>query len=134
MPKKEALRREVTIQVRFIAFLLIVVSIVCGIFAAVKSAQVRRLQAEAAEVQTLVLEAKAKSEELQRRLAFTETDEYIAQEARQRFGYMEEGEIRFVLEGSAAANAPQPLIVQTPTPAPSPTPEETNAPVSTVAP
>ena len=47
-----------------------------------------------------MLEAYTENEELQERLAFTATDEYIEQEARSRFGYMKDGEIRFILEES----------------------------------
>lgn len=88
----------VKIEPKFIIILLVLLSLVFGIAFAVQSAQVRRLNAQADEIQLKVLEAYAKTEELERRLEFMSTDAYVEQEARRRFGYMESDEIRMVLE------------------------------------
>ncbi len=134
MAKKEFMRREITLRIRLLVFMLIMLSVFFAILAAVRSSQVKRLKAESTQIHEQIKEAQAKAEELKNRLAFAETDDYIAQEARQRFGYMVDGEIRFVLEDSPAANAPRPLIVIAPTPDPSPSPTPTPEPVQVIGP
>lgn len=134
LAKTEFMRREITLRIRFLIFILLVLVIFFAVISAVRSSQLKRLKAESTQVHEDIKVAQAKIEEMQNRLAFTETDDYIAQEARQRFGYMEDGEIRFVLEDSAAANAPKPLIVIAPTPEPSPSPTPTPEPVQVIGP
>lgn len=102
--RKEPMRRLVSLSPRFIIFVLLLLTVVFGILMSIKSAQVKRLSAEAEAIQIKVLEAYALVEELERRLAFTDTDDFIRQEARSRFGYMEEGEIRFVVQDDPDEN------------------------------
>ncbi len=86
------------VRPKFIVFVLVILTLFFGAAFMMQNAQVRKLNAEIADIQDLVLEAYSEVEELERRLAFTATDEYVEQEARRRFGYLNEGEIRFVLE------------------------------------
>jgi|GEM_PF-2505116 len=96
---RDPLRRMVTVRPRAFFFLALLLLMIFGIALSIQSAQVRRLSAEKEAVQREVLEAEELASELARKLAFTATDEYVEQEARRRFGYMQEGEIRFVVEG-----------------------------------
>ncbi|MCL1963743.1 MAG: septum formation initiator family protein [Firmicutes bacterium] len=96
---KEPMRQIVTVQPKFLLFVALVLALIFGIAFSIASSQVRRMNEKAEAVQRQVVEAKAYVEELERRLAFAATDEYVAQEARRRFGYMEEGEIRFIVDG-----------------------------------
>ncbi len=102
-PKKDSvLNKMVYVRPRFVLIVLAALTIFFGVAYIVQSAQVRRLNKEAAEVQALVVAAQDKTKELERRLEFSNTDEYVEQEARRRFGYLGPGEIRFMFEETAA--------------------------------
>lgn len=95
----EPMRRMITVHPKFLIFVTLALALVFGVAFSIQTAQVRRMHQEVDGIRRQVADAKAAAEELERKLAFTATDEYVAQEARRRFGYMEEGEIRFVVDG-----------------------------------
>lgn len=94
------MRDKIFIRARLIVFLSAVFLLAFFLMLAIQSGKIRRLTAQVAAVETEVLDVYARTEALERQLAFTATDEYVAQEARRRFGYLSDGEIRFVLEGT----------------------------------
>lgn len=100
------LRRTIAVRPKFIAFIALSLALVFGIAYSVQSARTRRLRAERSDVQVSVLDAYEYAQELEMRLAFTATDEYIEQEARERFGYMAENETRYILEPSYSSTKP----------------------------
>lgn len=100
----EFLRRTITVRPKFVMILAISLTLIFGVSYSVQSARTRRLHVEKQEVQEAVRNANEYAQELERRLSFTATDEYVEQEARQRFGYMAEGEMRFVLDKSYYTN------------------------------
>ncbi|HIQ64036.1 MAG: septum formation initiator family protein [Christensenellales bacterium] len=109
MPAKETLRRQVTVRPKFLLVVLLPLALIFLIAAVVQRGQISRLRTELEEVRVEVQDAYSQMEELERRLSFTETDEYIEQEARRRFGLINPGEVRFVIEeGTPDASAAQP--------------------------
>jgi len=103
---RDWLNKRVIVKPRFLLIVTLVMAVAVSIALSVKSARIRKLDEEVREIQQLVLEANAHAEELERRLEFTATDAYIEQEARRRFGYMADGEIRFVMEGAEETDMP----------------------------
>lgn len=75
-----------------------VLGIVCVFFLAMMagSARIRTLSTELEQKKADVKEALLEVSEKERLLQFSGTDEYIEQQARLRFGYINEGEIRFL--------------------------------------
>lgn len=109
MPAKETLRRQVTVRPKFLLVVLLPLALIFLIAAVVQRGQISHLRTELEEVRVEVQDAYSQMEELERRLSFTETDEYIEQEARRRFGLINPGEVRFVIEeGTPDASAAQP--------------------------
>lgn len=98
--QKEFMRREVFIRYRLIFSLTVFLTIAFLLMLSVQTSRVRRLTAEAEQAQAELHAAQGRTQELERHLAFQDTDEYVAREARRRFGYLEPGETRFVLEGT----------------------------------
>lgn len=96
--KKDALRRVVTIRPLHVFAVLIPLLLIFGISCVSLNARTQALKAEVEALKADVLDAYALTEELEARLRFTETDDYIMQEARRRFGYLAPGETRYVLE------------------------------------
>lgn len=98
--QKEPMRREVFVRLRLLVFLTTVFAMSFLIMLAVQSAHFRRALELVDDAQAQVHEMNAKKDELERHYAFTETDAYVAQEARRRFGYLAEGERRYMIEGT----------------------------------
>ena len=65
----------------------------------VQSAGLRRTERQVAGAQERVHAANGRTAELERLLVFTQTYEYVAQEARRRFGYMDPDERRYSMDG-----------------------------------
>lgn len=66
------------------------------------SARLREVQGELVEVQRQLAAAVDEVGELERQLAFSTTDAFFEQQARERFGYMMPDETRFVPDESYA--------------------------------
>ena len=98
------LNKKVQVRTRFLLLLAIpAILLVCAIFKA--NARIDEMQQQIDRAQEQVLAAYAANEELQRKLEFMDTDEYIEQEARKRYNLLGENEIRLVL-GSETATTP----------------------------
>lgn len=90
------LNKKIQVRPRFLLLLAIpALLLVLAIFKAV--ARIDELQEQVDRAQEQVLAAYSETEELQRKLEFMDTDEYIEQEARKRYNLLGEREIRFVL-------------------------------------
>lgn len=90
------LNKKIQVRPRFLLLLAIpVLLLVLAIFKA--DARIDELQEQVDRAQEQVLAAYSETEELQRKLEFMDTDEYIEQEARKRYNLLGDREIRFVL-------------------------------------
>lgn len=90
------LNKKIQVRPRFLLLLAIpALLLVLAIFKA--DARIDELQEQVDRAQEQVLAAYSETEELQRKLEFMDTDEYIEQEARKRYNLLGEREIRFVL-------------------------------------
>lgn len=90
------LNKKIQVRPRFLLVLAIpALLLVLAIFKA--DARIDELQEQVDRAQEQVLAAYSETEELQRKLEFMDTDEYIEQEARKRYNLLGEREIRFVL-------------------------------------
>lgn len=90
------LNKKIQVRPRFLLLLAIpALLLVLAIFKA--DARIDELQEQVDRAQEQVLTAYSETEELQRKLEFMDTDEYIEQEARKRYNLLGEREIRFVL-------------------------------------
>lgn len=69
-----------------------------------ENVQVRNLRAELRETVARTDEVLDQLAEKEREWAFAQTDAYIEQQARERFGYIFDGEIRFEPQGDMAGN------------------------------
>ena len=78
--------------------LLLAIPVLLLVLAICKAnARIGELQTQVDRAQEQVLAAYSETEELQRKLEFMDTDEYIEQEARKRYNLLGDREIRFVL-------------------------------------
>ncbi|MEG0767762.1 MAG: septum formation initiator family protein [Clostridia bacterium] len=90
-------RRKTRVKPRFWLILTLPV-LACFLLLFInRSAQIRTLQASISVKQQQINEAALRKMELERKLAFIQTDSYVQQEARRRFGYLKPGEIRFMV-------------------------------------
>ncbi len=90
------LNKKIQVRPRFLLLLAIpALLLVLAIFKA--DARIDELQEHVDRAQEQVLAAYSETEELQRKLEFMDTDEYIEQEARKRYNLLGDREIRFVL-------------------------------------
>lgn len=90
------LNKKIQVRPRFLLLLAIpALLLVLAIFKA--DARIDELQEQVDRAQEQVLAAYSETEELQRKLEFMDTDEYIEQEARKRYNLLGDREIRFVL-------------------------------------
>ncbi len=96
---KDRLRKRVEIRPRFLIIVLGLVLVCSLISVCVHSVQSKKLAAELSDVEEELSQAYIDNEILEGQLSFSDTDEFIEQEARRRFGYMKEGELRFILVG-----------------------------------
>ncbi len=69
---------------------------------------ISRLRATVSEADHALVSRQKALSELADRLELTATDEFIANEARTRYGYLAEGEIRFVVSNPQALWGPAP--------------------------
>ena len=96
---KDRLRKKVEVRPRFLLILLGTVLLFSLISVCVHTMRSKKLDAELHEAEGQLEQAYIDNEILEGQLSFSDTDEFIEQEARRRFGYMKEGELRFILTG-----------------------------------
>ena len=90
------LNKKIQVRPRFL--LLLAIPVLLLVLAICKAnARIGELQTQVDRAQEQVLAAYSETEELQRKLEFMDTDEYIEQEARKRYNLLGDREIRFVL-------------------------------------
>ena len=97
------------IQPRFWIGMALVAAIV---FALVHMVEQRHIVAQQREIDRLIAERDvivAENAALERKIAFSKTDEYIERTARTDLGLLKPGEVRFVAGGSEADIAAQPI-------------------------
>lgn len=98
-PQEAWLMQKQRIRPRHVAGMLL---LVCVFFVAMlaTSAQIRSLSGELEVKKSQAREALIEVSEKERLLQFSTTDEYVEQQARLRFGYINADEIRFMPDGS----------------------------------
>lgn len=96
MARDNWLNKKIQVRPRFL--LLLAIPVLLLVLAICKAnARIGELQTQVDRAQEQVLTAYSETEELQRKLEFMDTDEYIEQEARKRYNLLGDREIRFVL-------------------------------------
>lgn len=96
MARDNWLNKKIQVRSRFL--LLLTIPVLLLVLAICKAnARIGELQTQVDRAQEQVLAAYSETEELQRKLEFMDTDEYIEQEARKRYNLLGDREIRFVL-------------------------------------
>ena len=96
MARDHWLNKKIQVRPRFL--LLLAIPVLLLVLAICKAnARIGELQTQVDRAQEQVLAAYSETEELQRKLEFMDTDEYIEQEARKRYNLLGDREIRFVL-------------------------------------
>ena len=96
MARDNWLNKKIQVRPRFL--LLLAIPVLLLVLAICKAnARIGELQTQVDRAQEQVLAAYSETEELQRKLEFMDTDEYIEQEARKRYNLLGDREIRFVL-------------------------------------
>ena len=96
MARDNWLNKKIQVRPRFL--LLLAIPVLLLVLAICKAnARIGELQTQVDRAQEQVLAAYSETEELQRKLEFMDTDEYIEQEARKRYNFLGDREIRFVL-------------------------------------
>lgn len=96
MARDNWLNKKIQVRPRFL--LLLAIPVLLLVLAICKAnARIGELQTQVDRAQKQVLAAYSETEELQRKLEFMDTDEYIEQEARKRYNLLGDREIRFVL-------------------------------------
>ena len=96
MARDNWLNKKIQVRPRFL--LLLAIPVLLLVLAICKAnARIGELQTQVDRAQEQVLAAYSETEELQRKLEFMDTDEYIEQEARKRYNLQGDREIRFVL-------------------------------------
>lgn len=96
MARDNWLNKKIQVRSRFL--LLLAIPVLLLVLAICKAnARIGELQTQVDRAQEQVLAAYSETEELQRKLEFMDTDEYIEQEARKRYNLLGDREIRFVL-------------------------------------
>ena len=96
MARDNWLNKKIQVSPRFL--LLLAIPVLLLVLAICKAnARIGELQTQVDRAQEQVLAAYSETEELQRKLEFMDTDEYIEQEARKRYNLLGDREIRFVL-------------------------------------
>lgn len=96
MARDNWLNKKIQVRPRFL--LLLAIPVLLLVLAICKAnARIGELQTQVDRAQEHVLAAYSETEELQRKLEFMDTDEYIEQEARKRYNLLGDREIRFVL-------------------------------------
>ena len=96
MARDNWLNKKIQVRPRFL--LLLAIPVLLLVLAICKAnARIGELQTQVDRAQEQVLAAYSETEELQRKLEFMDTDEYIELEARKRYNLLGDREIRFVL-------------------------------------
>lgn len=96
MARDNWMNKKIQVRPRFL--LLLAIPVLLLVLAICKAnARIGELQTQVDRAQEQVLAAYSETEELQRKLEFMDTDEYIEQEARKRYNLLGDREIRFVL-------------------------------------
>ena len=96
MARDNWLNKKIQVRPRFL--LLLAIPVLLLVLAICKAnARIGELQTQVDRAQEQVLAAYSETEELQRKLEFMDTDEYIEQEARKRYNLLGDREIRFLL-------------------------------------
>lgn len=108
MARESWLNKRIEIRPRFLLLLLIPVAVFLFAFCRT-GARIGELEEQVQRSQEQVLEAYAVTEEMERRIAFMDTDEYIEQEARRRYNLLGKDEIRFVLGEQNSENTEEML-------------------------
>lgn len=98
----EFMRRDVTVKPRFVAYFMILLTITFLLSYAVHSARIRKLNAQLNTLETQVVAANKKTEDLKRALTYRASNDYIERVARGTYGYMKPGEIRYMMEGTVS--------------------------------
>ena len=103
MARDNWLNKKIQVRPRFL--LLLAIPVLLLVLAICKAnARIGELQTQVDRAQEQVLAAYSETEELQRKLEFMDTDEYIEQEARKRYNLLGDREIRFVLGTESSDN------------------------------
>lgn len=111
-------RTPTRVRLRTVVLAVVLAAAALLIAALAHRGNMNRMQKELVDYQQQIKEANAEEETLRSRLEFMETDAYIAQEARQRFGYMAPEELRFYIDDGASADTPIVLPATEPSAAP----------------
>lgn len=89
------------IQPRFWVIMFVILALLLGI-AFIRNTRLHQAQlALANEVRDELNEAAIENAELQRTLAFMQTDQYVERQARREYGMLVQGDIRFVADVSS---------------------------------
>lgn len=76
--------------------LFVVVAMVLAVILMANNAQLNKMRSELEDTRAVLLQTQEELASKERALRFAETDAYVEQEARKRFDYIREGEMRFV--------------------------------------
>lgn len=90
------LKRERVRKWHLVLLVLVVALFIVHIIST--TSQLSSMMAELEETRESLRVLQTELSEKERQLQFTQTDEYVEQQARERFGYIKPGEIRFVPE------------------------------------
>lgn len=102
MPAPEEPWLKKTVRLRR-EHLFLIVAVVCAfaVIMSVNYSRVKTLEADLSMARSAVTEANNELADLERQLQFASTEEYIDREARERFGYIKPGEVRFIMDDAA---------------------------------
>ena len=109
MPNDFLLRR-IRIKPSWALCALLALFIVYFISYSVHSNRIKSLNEEKRVYEFALAEAENQVEKLRRDFAFRGTDEYIARVAREQYGYLMEGETRYMFEGVRAPEHVAPSV------------------------
>ncbi len=91
-------RPQVQVPVWALIALSAVILVIFLITMALERGNLERQKAEMQDTQALVLDAYSHGAELERRVAFAQTDDYVEQQARSEYGYLEPDTVRLMLK------------------------------------
>lgn len=117
------------IRSRYLILFFILVFFVLGGVYLSQQTKLESIASKKIELQTTLDSKKVEEERLERMLEYMQTTDYMIQYAREKLGYVFEGDWKFYDDTTAAAATPK--FAETPTPLPSlttPTPKATAAP------
>ena len=117
------------IRSRYLILFFILVFFVLGGVYLSQQTKLESIASKKIELQTTLDSKKVEEERLERMLEYMQTTDYMIQYAREKLGYVFEGDWKFYDDTTSAAATPK--FAETPTPLPSlttPTPKATAAP------